>query len=195
MKNPRSVNKSAPFFMLILLVTLACICGEQPVAPAPQPKVIPPPTAVPSPTNMPEVKEQPLTCSLTWIKPGGAGYTGNLPKTGESVFEWTEQPNATDYQIVVTQPNGSTIPYQSDSTTKSLYMENYKQAGEHLVTLSALDKEGKEICSINLMFTKDAVDSKAQNSKDQGDGEGSSGAVPGPVIVIPPIITFIQPIR
>jgi hypothetical protein len=119
---------------------------------------------------------------MQWVLPGGAGYTGELPKTGETPFEWTGHPDAKKYELVVTQPNGSTIPYKSDGVTKSLYMENYKQAGQYLVTLSALDASNQPICSINLIFTKDAVDPKGGGNDERN-----------PVITIPGNITIDPP--
>jgi hypothetical protein len=175
MKNPNSINKHAPHLALVFLISMACTCFGQaaPPLPAEQAKVIPPPTLGPTP---PMVKTHTLTipdpgiCSIQWVLPGGAGYTGELPKTGETPFEWTPHPTARRYELVVTQPDGTTIPYKSDGVTKSLYMENYKQAGQYLVTLSALDENNQILCSINLTFTKPAVDIKTGNQGDNDDG-------------------------
>ena len=169
--NSVTIKKYAPSLALILLFTNACFCFDTTTTAA---------VAIATPTFPAQqalIKQAPK-CPMDWVLPGGAGYSGELPQTAQTMFEWTGHPDAAGYELLLTQPDGSQIPYESDSPSKALYMENYKQAGEYFVELFALDGEGNFLCSINLTFSKDAVQ---QNPSNGGDGEPSNP----PVIIIP----------
>ncbi len=177
MMNSTIVNKLSLYLVFFLLFSSSCFCSDTAVPPAqPQAKVIPPPDD-PKPKN--KKKADPNKCPMEWVQPGGAGYSGELSQTGKTPFEWTEHPDAGGYELEVTQPDGSTIPYKSDDASQDLYMENYKAAGDYQAKLSALDDNGQVICSISLTFNKPAVDPVVGGSGNDGSGH--------PVITIPDV--------
>ncbi|MFN8410936.1 MAG: hypothetical protein U0Z26_00975 [Anaerolineales bacterium] len=179
--NSKIIQKFSPLIAILVLVSSACMCY------APSTIDIPISLGTPTPTGVPQQQmllKQAPTCPMSWLKPGTAGFTGELPKTGETLFEWTEHPEAHGYQIIVTQPDGSQVPYNSDVPSKKLFMENYKQAGEYQVLLNALDGNGNTLCSITLTFSKAAVDPNHPNSSGN-DGGGSNDTNPPVFIIIP----------
>lgn len=168
------IFKAAPVLAFTTLLVGSCFCcGQELTGVDSTSQPLPP---APPPQEQQQFLMHAPTCPMVWEKPGPAGYSGELPEVGEVPFDWTDHPDAASYNVKVTDPNGAVIDYESDSSKKSLFMENYKDAGIYYVEVSALDKNGLILCNIDLTFTKDQVINVDQPDNPQAN----------PTIVAPP---------
>ncbi len=126
--------------------------------PAEEPE--PEPTATFTPTPIPCVE---LLTPLDFA---------DLPAEGKVVFTWTAHPDADTYSLNFVFPDGLTLNFLTDETTKNRYMDGfsmhpaYNQSGEHQWNVSALNAASEELCQSDFFtFIK-----PASNSGSQGDG-------------------------
>jgi hypothetical protein len=83
-------------------------------------------------------------------------------------FQWTEVPEAADYELEVALPEGSgpawVIPTSDE--TKTIYMENFPAAGEYAITVNAVSGMGELLCATSFKFTKAASDVPDKKEKE-----------------------------
>ncbi|MBT7188623.1 MAG: hypothetical protein HN916_00370 [Anaerolineae bacterium] len=97
----------------------------------------------------------------------------DLPAEGKVVFSWTAHDSAESYSLNFIFPDGLTLEFATNETTKNRYMDGfsmhpaYNQSGEHQWNVTALNAAGEEICQSDFFtFTKP----QTPENKPQGDG-------------------------
>ncbi|MBT3338722.1 MAG: hypothetical protein HN855_10660 [Anaerolineae bacterium] len=105
----------------------------------------------------------------------------DLPAEGKVVFSWTAHDSAESYLLNFIFPDGLTLEFTSDETTKNRYMDGfsmhpaYSQSGEHQWNVTALNAAGEELCQSDFFtFTKGVSDGvgeeSSNNNKDDDSG-------------------------
>lgn len=153
-------------------------------------KPTPPPATQTS--QEPQPPQPKVICPMEWTSPTSSSDAGEMPPTGMVPFDWTDHPTASGYEMTVTTPNNSPVHYDTNGSSKNLFLENYKQVGSYQVTVTALDADGNPLCSISMNFDMPVVLNpvKGNNGSNNNEGESSDGNGSNPPnngITIPPI--------
>ena len=140
-------------------------------------EVAPEPTATFTPEPEVVVVEEKQVC-LDLLTPLDKA---DLPADGKVVFSWTANEEAESYSLNFIFPDGLTLNFTTDETSKNRYMDGfsmhpaYSQSGEHQWNVTALNAAGEEICQSDFFtFTKPVVGSTSQDNGGGGDN-GDSG--------------------
>mgnify|MGYP001033711962 CR=1 FL=1 len=121
-------------------------------------------TDTPTPTLTPTVT--PIACSSLISPEDNAEfeYQGKIP------FEWTEQPQATSYQLEIFLPDGyvdESFNEILEATTFQRWLESLPVAGEYQWQITALLDAENPICTSELFsFTKEQYVPPAKSSSD-----------------------------
>jgi hypothetical protein len=104
-------------------------------------------------------------CAIQLLDPPSADH---IPASGPITLQWTEVPEAANYELEVALPVGSgpawVVPTKEE--TKTIYMENFPAAGEYAITVNALSGMGELLCATSFKFTKAASDVPDKKEKD-----------------------------
>lgn len=185
--NIKKLVTSPVFWSLAALISSACWCGEETTTQSA--KII-------SATATPQPPQAKVICPMEWTSPTSSSDAGQMPPTGMIPFDWTDHPTASAYEMSVTTPNNSPVYYDTNGSSKNLFLENYKQAGSYQVTVTALDADGNLLCSISMNFDMPVVLNPVKNSnngdndsndsnEDSGGGNPPSNGFTIPWIVLP----------
>lgn len=133
-----------------------------------------------------------VICPMEWVSPTTSFDAGQMPPSGVLPMDWTDNPGASDYDMTVVTPNGSSVDYDVDGSSKDLFLENFSQTGDYQVVVTALDADGNPLCSITMNFNMPvatAMDplNPQQSGDTNGDGNNPSSNNPViPLIVVEP---------
>lgn len=183
--NIKKLVTSPVFWSLAALISSACWCGEE--TSTQSAKII-------SATSTPPPPQAKIICPMEWTSPTSSSNAGEMPATGMVPFDWTDHPTASGYELIVTTPNNSPVHYDTNGSSKDLYLENYKQVGSYQVTVTALDADGNPLCSISMNFDMPVVLNPVKGSNgnnnegESNDGNGGNPPNNGftiPIIVLP----------
>ncbi len=133
------------------------------------------PPSPPSPTST-----LPSTCDLRIISPSSGADITNY---GAVIFQWTRVPAAINYSVEITPPQGWIV--FEKGTSKTVYMENLPEGGEHQVEVNALDRDGKVLCTAMLTFNKAAFilsDNQKQDQEESQPQESQPPSQPAPTL-------------
>jgi hypothetical protein len=123
-------------------------------------------------------------CELAWVNP--APGIVNIPNLSIK-FDWTDQPGAALYGIIITTPGGETIDYAALDSNKIIGLENFTEPGFYTIRLLAGSKDNKVICEIErqiyILPTK-----KDEGKKDQNEDEEPQDFNSPPEVIETPII-------
>ena len=104
-------------------------------------------------------KASPLaaSCALNLASPRAAA---GIPVNGPVVFQWTDIPEATAYDLEVSPLAEKGPPWQfsTTGTSKTIYMEDFPAGGDYKVSLKAIRSNGDVLCAAAFQFTKEASD-------------------------------------
>ncbi|MCP4138890.1 MAG: hypothetical protein GY755_01110 [Chloroflexi bacterium] len=185
---------------IIILLLSACEFPSQTEEPAPEPaplaEVEVPEVVEPEPEEIaPETDEEeaapeptatftptPTPC-VELLSPLNLA---DLPAEGKVVFSWEAHPEADSYSLNFIFPDGLTLEFATNETTKNRYMDGfsmhpaYNQSGEHQWNVNALNAAGEELCQSDLFTFTKHLSGGASEGASQGDGGGNSEGVEGP---------------
>ena len=185
--NIKKLVTSPVFWSVVAIISSACGCGEDVTTQSA--KII----------NAPQEKQQKQqeksqgkdVCPMEWTSPTSSSNAGDMPPTGMVPFDWSDHPDASGYEMTLITPNSSPVFYDTDGSSKELFLENYSQVGNYQVVITAMDANGLPLCSITMDFNMPVVSTidKPNNNNGGNDGEveqPSSGVIPLlPVIIMP----------
>jgi hypothetical protein len=100
-------------------------------------------TTVP-PTELPVVNLVPS--SVACFKITAPQDKAQLPLDGPTLFQWENQPGATQYKVTFYYPDGTNVPFVTTGTSLTRYMDSMPDSGNYLWDVVALGGDGKEIC-------------------------------------------------
>jgi hypothetical protein len=104
-------------------------------------------------------------CELAWVNPApGVVNVANISLN----FDWTDQPGATLYGIIITTPGGETYDYTSLDSNKIIALENFTEPGLYTIRLIAGSKDNKIICEIERQLY--ILPTKQDNGKNDQNG-------------------------
>ena len=130
-------------------------------------------TATPTSTTTPTATATSFVCARLISPENGL----ELPAVGKVTFAWEPVEGADSYLLNFTLPNGTIVTFETDETTKDLYMEAFGMSGEFEWNVTALDINENEICiSEAALFTKPAI---ANNSNGNNGGQAPEEPPPG----------------
>ena len=181
--NFKKLLKSPLFWSMVAIISSACGCGEDVATQSA--KMINAPEKQGKQQEKSQAKE---VCPMEWTSPTSSSNAGDMPPTGMIPFDWTDHPDATGYEMTLVTPNNSPVFYDTDGSSKNLFLENYSQVGSYQLVVTALDANGLPLCSITMDFNMPVVSTieKPNNNNDAGEVEQPSGVVPLiPVIILP----------
>lgn len=113
------------------------------------------PTATPTLAQALPPTEASQACFQIINPPAGA----SLPKQGQVNFEWTEQPDAAYYVMILIDANGNRAKIQTTDTNPSYYIEIFPNGGQYEWFVTAYNSDNVEICSTaSSSFSKPAGD-------------------------------------
>ncbi|HET6847191.1 MAG TPA: hypothetical protein VFH29_10185, partial [Anaerolineales bacterium] len=98
-----------------------------------------------------------------------------IPLEGALDVAWSGLPEAFSYEFDVIPPTGAGNPWviRTEGTSRTIYMENFPEAGQYRFGLSALDAKGAVLCATELTFDKGALDEKTRTGS-AADGAGKA---------------------
>ncbi|MBT3190725.1 MAG: hypothetical protein HN736_04305 [Anaerolineae bacterium] len=103
----------------------------------------------------------------------------DLPAEGKVIFSWTPLDDAETYSLNFIFPDGLTLRFETNKTTKNRYMDGfsmhpaYNQSGEHQWYVTALNAASEGLCQSDFfIFTKPVL-----GNAPQGDNDGSDGGL------------------
>lgn len=116
------------------------------------------------------------TCSLDLVNPNSADQ---IPETGPLNVQWSNVPGAASYALKMIPPPSFSAPwlFQSQGTTRTIYMENFTAAGDYGISVEALDPSGGVLCGTELKFTRAALVAPSGKKGDTGPGGCSSTGI------------------
>ena len=190
--NIKKLVSSPVFLSMVAMISSACWCGptkwvdELPKAPATEA------------TEAPQEPQAKMICPMEWTSPTNSSDAGEMPATGMVSFDWTDHPTAGGYEMTVITPNNSPVEYETNSSAKDLFLENYSQVGSYQVVVTAIDLNGNTMCSITMNFSMPVVSGNGNPNNNNNDSEDEpvSGGGDQPVSIIPsnPIIPPSNPV-
>jgi hypothetical protein len=164
----------------LLVLGIAAFVGVRFLVPG----MMPPDTTIPEPgppeVNIPvpgppdqPVQYPPNPCALEFENPTGPE---SIPLSGPLGVQWSRLPGAAAYEFRVIPPEGAGDPWliKTDGTSKKIYMENFPAAGQHTFALTALDRGGAALCSIEMVFDKPAFGGEGGQARDSEGPECDS---------------------
>jgi hypothetical protein len=164
---------SSPVLWIIAMF-LSSLCGLFGILSSPQTQTHQKVSAAPANTQQAKV-----VCPMEWTSPVSSMDAGEMPATGSVSFDWTDHPAANDYAVTVFTPNGSSVNYDVDGSSKELFLENFTQLGDYKVIITALGSNGTPLCSIGMNFSKSVVTADpAEHVKKENEGEEPSSVIP-----------------
>lgn len=177
--------KSKLIILLALLLGLvSCLPMPTPTEESPQPTATSTPKSVQVEAAPEAKKEEPAPTATFTLIPEALSCIElltpedktELPAEGKVTFSWTALDEAALYSLNFIFPDGLTLEFETNETTKNRYMEAfsmhpaYTQDGKHQWNVTALNAAGEEICISDIF-----VFTKPQSDGDSGDGNGGPG--------------------